>query len=249
MPRPSTGFPPIAAAGRTRADSGLVARPGVAAATAVLRAAAECVLAHHGRAVRRRTRPALCGAHAHTCASRGSHCGTSVTRRCAPAVSIRRSISRRSSRTTSQFFCGASVNRLVCLNGGTAARLYAKLVVPRLAVRSRACAYGTTAVDEPAHAALRFEQKLERWRAACIGLGSTRLGPGEPLPVECDDRVTRVPHHFVRRVREPDELQLFGATVPSRMSVSLHELHQAAPEFGAHRDQRKSFDLVRSGSA
>jgi TDG/mug DNA glycosylase family protein len=67
------------------------------------------------------------------------------------------------------FFAAHPSIRLICLNGGTAARLYAKLVEPRLPVpRVPTVRLPSTS---PAHAALRFEQKLQFWQAACSGLG------------------------------------------------------------------------------
>ena len=53
---------------------------------------------------------------------------------------------------------------LVCFNGATAARLYSRLVLPRLSVAARDLPREQLPSTSPAHAALRFEQKLERWR-------------------------------------------------------------------------------------
>ena len=54
---------------------------------------------------------------------------------------------------------------LVCTNGGTATRLYQRLVIPRLSGRARNLPLLPLPSTSPAHAAMRFEQKLERWRA------------------------------------------------------------------------------------
>lgn len=51
--------------------------------------------------------------------------------------------------------------RLVCLNGGKAASLYRRLVLPRLAA---AIAWRQLPSTSPAHAAMPFRQKLARWR-------------------------------------------------------------------------------------
>lgn len=52
----------------------------------------------------------------------------------------------------------------VCTNGGTATRLYARLVVPGLAEPARSLPLHPLPSTSPAHASLRFAQKLERWR-------------------------------------------------------------------------------------
>lgn len=54
--------------------------------------------------------------------------------------------------------------RAVFTNGGTATRLYGRLVRPRLPEQSRTLALVPLPSTSPAHAALRFEQKLERWQ-------------------------------------------------------------------------------------
>lgn len=53
----------------------------------------------------------------------------------------------------------------VCCNGGTAFRLYERLVVPRLPEPARALQRVRLPSTSPAHAGLRFEQKLAQWRA------------------------------------------------------------------------------------
>lgn len=53
--------------------------------------------------------------------------------------------------------------RLVCLNGGKAAALYRRLVVPTLTTAIPCKRLPSTS---PAHAAMPFEQKLARWRVA-----------------------------------------------------------------------------------
>jgi hypoxanthine-DNA glycosylase len=60
---------------------------------------------------------------------------------------------------------------LVCLNGGTAARLYARLVVPRLPRQAASLPTIRLPSTSPAHAALRFEQKLALWEVVRRELG------------------------------------------------------------------------------
>jgi TDG/mug DNA glycosylase family protein len=62
------------------------------------------------------------------------------------------------------FFAAHRAIRLVCLNGGTAARLYTKLVLPGLPVPVRQLPMERLPSTSPAHASLRFAQKLERWQ-------------------------------------------------------------------------------------
>jgi hypoxanthine-DNA glycosylase len=59
---------------------------------------------------------------------------------------------------------------LVCTNGGTATRLYQRLVLPGLPATARALPVHPLPSTSPAHAALRFEQKLERWRIVAAHL-------------------------------------------------------------------------------
>jgi len=53
---------------------------------------------------------------------------------------------------------------LVCFNGAAAARLYTRLVLPRLPAPARSLHSEQLPSTSPAHASLRFEEKLERWR-------------------------------------------------------------------------------------
>ena len=53
----------------------------------------------------------------------------------------------------------------VCFNGNTAANLYRRKVLPRLDVATAALPRHVLPSTSPAYAALRFEQKLERWSA------------------------------------------------------------------------------------
>ena len=55
---------------------------------------------------------------------------------------------------------------LVCFNGQTAASLYRRLVVPTLSAKFAAIERRVLPSTSPAHAALSFERKLERWRVA-----------------------------------------------------------------------------------
>lgn len=52
---------------------------------------------------------------------------------------------------------------LICFNGGKAADLYRRLVLPGLPARMRAIRYETLPSTSPAHAAMPFEEKLTRW--------------------------------------------------------------------------------------
>jgi hypoxanthine-DNA glycosylase len=56
--------------------------------------------------------------------------------------------------------------RLVCFNGTKAAELYRRRVLPKLDPRLAALATVRLPSTSPAHASMRFEQKLERWSAA-----------------------------------------------------------------------------------
>lgn len=59
---------------------------------------------------------------------------------------------------------------LICTNGGTATRLFQKLVLPGLPATSRVAPVHPLPSTSPAHAAMRFEQKLERWRVVAAHL-------------------------------------------------------------------------------
>jgi len=54
---------------------------------------------------------------------------------------------------------------LICFNGGKAAELYRRLVLPGLPATVRAIRYETLPSTSPAHAAMPFEEKLMRWAA------------------------------------------------------------------------------------
>jgi hypoxanthine-DNA glycosylase len=59
---------------------------------------------------------------------------------------------------------------LICTNGGTATRLYQRLVRPALPEAGRAVPVQPLPSTSPAHAAMPFEQKLERWRIVAAHL-------------------------------------------------------------------------------
>jgi len=59
---------------------------------------------------------------------------------------------------------------LVGTNGGTATRLYQRLVLPTLPAAARALPVRPLPSTSPAHAAMRFEQKLEHWRIVAAHL-------------------------------------------------------------------------------
>lgn len=52
---------------------------------------------------------------------------------------------------------------LICFNGGKAADLYRRLVLPGLPATARAIRTETLPSTSPAHAAMTFEEKLTRW--------------------------------------------------------------------------------------
>lgn len=54
---------------------------------------------------------------------------------------------------------------LICFNGGKAADLYRRLVLPGLPATARAIRTETLPSTSPAHAAMPFEDKLSRWAA------------------------------------------------------------------------------------
>ena len=64
------------------------------------------------------------------------------------------------------FFERHSELRLVCFNGTKAAELYRRRVLPKLAPQFAALETVGLPSTSPAHASLRFEQKLARWSAA-----------------------------------------------------------------------------------
>jgi double-stranded uracil-DNA glycosylase len=55
---------------------------------------------------------------------------------------------------------------LICFNGQTAAKLFARFVVPDLSDEAGKIARKSLPSTSPAHAGMRFEQKLALWRAA-----------------------------------------------------------------------------------
>jgi hypoxanthine-DNA glycosylase len=63
--------------------------------------------------------------------------------------------------------------RLICFNGTTAAALFRRRVQPWLAPEWTTVDMHVLPSTSPAHAALRFEQKLARWSAALSELKRT----------------------------------------------------------------------------
>jgi G:T/U-mismatch repair DNA glycosylase len=61
----------------------------------------------------------------------------------------------------------------VFTNGGTATRLYRRLALPTLPATLRALPLQVLPSTSPAHASLRFQQKLDRWRAVADALAAT----------------------------------------------------------------------------
>jgi hypoxanthine-DNA glycosylase len=65
---------------------------------------------------------------------------------------------------------------LICFNGATAADLFRRLVSPRLSDRLREIRSVALPSTSPAHAAMRLEEKLMRWREALAGAGVAVAG-------------------------------------------------------------------------
>ena len=68
-----------------------------------------------------------------------------------------------------EFFARHRGIRRICFNGNTAAGLYRRKVQPGLGPEQAAIESLVLPSTSPAHASLRFEQKLERWAAALQG--------------------------------------------------------------------------------
>lgn len=62
-----------------------------------------------------------------------------------------------------EFFATHPELRLICFNGRVAAELYRRRVLPGLAEDLSRLRYETLPSTSPAHAAMSFEHKLERW--------------------------------------------------------------------------------------
>jgi hypoxanthine-DNA glycosylase len=73
-----------------------------------------------------------------------------------------------------EFFARHEGIALICFNGTKAADLYRRKVLPTLAPRFAAVDVRVLPSTSPAHASLRFEQKLARWAEA---LTDGELGP------------------------------------------------------------------------
>lgn len=63
---------------------------------------------------------------------------------------------------------------LVCFNGKAAERLFAKLVAPPAENGSNTVEYRTLPSTSPAHAAMSFEEKLDRWRVVAEATNKKR---------------------------------------------------------------------------
>lgn len=75
------------------------------------------------------------------------------------------------------FFAAHPRVGLICFNGGTAAGLFRRKVQASLAPEWTTVDARVLPSTSPAHAALRFEQKLARWSAALGGLERAALEP------------------------------------------------------------------------
>jgi TDG/mug DNA glycosylase family protein len=90
------------------------------------------------------------------------------------------------------FFHAHNEIQLIGLNGGTAAKLYERHVLPTLADSQCAIARITLPSTSPAYASLTFAEKVKRWSAlldesrACIKTGGTR-------PVSIDRPLEKTP--------------------------------------------------------
>lgn len=69
----------------------------------------------------------------------------------------------------STFFAHQSDLRLVCFNGRAAESLFRRLVAPALEKGSNIPEFHTLPSTSPAHAAMRYEDKLARWRIIKTG--------------------------------------------------------------------------------
>ena len=65
--------------------------------------------------------------------------------------------------------------QLICFNGQTAATLYRRHVIPILPAAFAGIEQRVMPSTSPAHAAMSFERKLERWR---VGAAITQRAPG-----------------------------------------------------------------------
>ena len=72
-----------------------------------------------------------------------------------------------------RFFAAHRGIGCIFTNGGTATRLYRRLVVPTLPPDAQALPLHALPSTSPAHASLRFEQKLEQWRVVAEALSQT----------------------------------------------------------------------------
>ena len=73
------------------------------------------------------------------------------------------------------FFRAHPAVAAVFTNGGTATRLYARLVQPGLPEATRRLPLHPLPSTSPAHASLRFEQKLARWSAVAIAVRGSEV--------------------------------------------------------------------------
>jgi hypoxanthine-DNA glycosylase len=69
------------------------------------------------------------------------------------------------------FFARHEAIGLICFNGTKAAELYRRKVLPALPPRFAAIETRVLPSTSPAHASLRFEQKLARWSEALSSFG------------------------------------------------------------------------------
>lgn len=69
------------------------------------------------------------------------------------------------------FFAQHRAIELICFNGSKAAELYRRLVLPALPSNAREIRREILPSTSPAHAALNFEAKLERWSVIARALG------------------------------------------------------------------------------
>jgi TDG/mug DNA glycosylase family protein len=80
------------------------------------------------------------------------------------------------------FFHAHPEIRLIGFNGGTAAKLYQRHVIPTLTDGQRAMATTTLPSSSPAHAGLSFVQKAGRWSDVLGEAHSNKANDGPSRP-------------------------------------------------------------------
>ena len=76
------------------------------------------------------------------------------------------------------FFAAHKAIELICFNGQPAGKLFERLVRPVMPDRVAQLPRAILPSTSPAHAGMKFEEKLARWRAALSGIIETPLESG-----------------------------------------------------------------------